>query len=271
MGSLLKGGLAQIQGNTKIVFLLKKLTTMKQGRYICNTLKAIRKEIAKANDIKYEPRECTHEGDCAGTCPACEAEVRYLEGELGKRRRMGRKVAVAGIAVGMVGLTSSCIGRIFQPTAGETADPRLGEPVDSQMLTVDTVRHAAEIPDESELMGEVPMTIVDTIRPVKADEDVLDGIVEEHPVYPGGDKAMLEYLKANLQMPDECVQGRVVVSFLIDSLGNISEARVTKSLSEACDREALRLVNAMPRWEPGKQLGRPVNTRYTIPITFRAE
>lgn len=243
---------------------------MKQGRRICNTLKAIRKEIAKANDIKYEPRECHHEGECAGTCPACEAEVRYLEGELGKRRRMGRKVAVAGIAVGMVGLTSSCIGRIFQPTAGRIAyDATMGESVDSQMLAVDTVRHAAEIPDESELMGEV--TIVDTIRPVKADEDVLDGIVEESPVYPGGDKAMLEYLKANLQMPDECVQGRVVVSFLVDSLGNISEARVVRSLSEACDKEALRLVNAMPRWEPGKQLGRPVNTRYSIPITFRAE
>ena len=88
---------------------------MKRGRQTCNTLKAIRKQIAEANEIEYEPRECTHEGECAGTCPACEAEVRYLESELIKRKGLGKKVAVAGIAMGMAGLGSCGIGKIIQP------------------------------------------------------------------------------------------------------------------------------------------------------------
>ena len=79
---------------------------MTNGRHTCNTLKGIRKQIADANEIKYEPIDCTHEGECAGTCPACEAEVRYLESELIKRKGLGKKVAVAGIAMGMAGLSS---------------------------------------------------------------------------------------------------------------------------------------------------------------------
>ena len=51
---------------------------MKRGKYVCKTLKEIRKQVADANGIDYEPTECTHEGDCAGTCPRCEQEVRYI-------------------------------------------------------------------------------------------------------------------------------------------------------------------------------------------------
>lgn len=96
---------------------------MKRGKKVCETLKTIRKQIADANDIKYEPKECHHEGDCAGTCPACEAEVRYLESELSMRRKLGKAVAVVGISAGLAGLTSSChlIGN--QPTAGMPMEP----------------------------------------------------------------------------------------------------------------------------------------------------
>ena len=79
---------------------------MKRGKKTCNTLKAIRKQIADANNIHYEPRECQHEGDCQGTCPACEAEVRYLERELDLRRKLGKAVAVVGISAGLAGLTA---------------------------------------------------------------------------------------------------------------------------------------------------------------------
>ena len=72
---------------------------MSKGKDICKTLKRIRKEVADANEIVYKPRECHHQGPCSGTCPACEAEVRYLEQQLSLRQRLGKAVAVAGIAM----------------------------------------------------------------------------------------------------------------------------------------------------------------------------
>ena len=78
---------------------------MARGKSICSVLKTIRKQIADANDIKYEPRECHYEGECRGTCPACEAEVRYIERELNIRRQLGKAVAVVGISAGLSALS----------------------------------------------------------------------------------------------------------------------------------------------------------------------
>ena len=72
---------------------------MKKGKRTCEILKDVRRKVAQENDIPLAERECTHEGDCRGTCPYCEAEVRYLERELSKRRALGKAVTVAGIAV----------------------------------------------------------------------------------------------------------------------------------------------------------------------------
>ena len=120
-------------------------------------------------------------------------------------------------------------------------------------------------------MGEPPIITTDSIRPVKSDEKVLDGIVEEMPQFPGGDEALLEYMRKNIQYPDECMQGRVVVSFTVEKDGSISGAKVVKSVSQGADKEALRMVNNMPKWIPGKQLGVPVSTKYTLPVIFRLE
>ncbi|MDD7317673.1 MAG: hypothetical protein SOZ80_06900 [Prevotella sp.] len=81
---------------------------MNVGKNICNTLKTIRKKIADANGIEYEPAECGFKGDCAGTCPACEQEVRYLEKQLDLRRMMGKAVTIAGISTGIASLSSCC-------------------------------------------------------------------------------------------------------------------------------------------------------------------
>ena len=71
---------------------------MKRGKKICDALKEVRMQVAKANDIKYAPTECHHEGDCAGTCPKCESEVRWLEQQLQLRRQLGKAVAVVGVS-----------------------------------------------------------------------------------------------------------------------------------------------------------------------------
>ena len=99
---------------------------MKRGKKICKTLKDIRREIAKANDIEYEPRECKHEGDCMGTCPACEAEVRYLERQLDLRRKLGKAVAVVGISAGLAGL-AACGSK--KAVASEDIPHLQGDPV----------------------------------------------------------------------------------------------------------------------------------------------
>ena len=81
---------------------------MKRGVKICETLKSVRKKIAEANNICYEPRECNHKGDCIGTCPACEAEVKYVESELSLRKQMGEAIRIAGVAAGIGALAISC-------------------------------------------------------------------------------------------------------------------------------------------------------------------
>ena len=74
---------------------------MNKGKSTCKFLKDIRRRIADANGIRYAPKECNYEGECKGTCPACEAEVRYLEGELKRKQRNGFAIKVGGIAAGL--------------------------------------------------------------------------------------------------------------------------------------------------------------------------
>ena len=80
---------------------------MKHGKHICNTLKAIRLDIARANGIVYAPRECHHEGDCSGTCPACENEMRYLEREIARRRSNGKAALIAGVSLGLMSISAT--------------------------------------------------------------------------------------------------------------------------------------------------------------------
>ncbi len=79
---------------------------MNNGKAICKTLKEIRLQVAQANGIDYEPARCDNEADCAGTCPQCEHEVRYLERQLTLRRRLGKAIQLAGIGVSLAALTA---------------------------------------------------------------------------------------------------------------------------------------------------------------------
>ena len=88
---------------------------MKHGKHICEQLKAIRLDIARANGIKYAPRECHHEGDCSGTCPACESEMRYLEREIARRRSLGKAAIVAGVSLGLMSLSATSCDQLKRP------------------------------------------------------------------------------------------------------------------------------------------------------------
>ncbi len=85
-----------------------------KGKKICNILKDIRKKIANDNNIEYNPKECTHKGECMGTCPACEQEVRYIENELFKLKMANKTIILAGAAALTLSSMTSCNSRPFQ-------------------------------------------------------------------------------------------------------------------------------------------------------------
>ena len=104
------------------------------------------------------------------------------------------------------------------------------------------------------------------------EEDVFM-VVEDGPEYPGGTEALLAFLKANINYPKSCkdekIQGRVIVSFVVEKDGRVSNAKVKVPLFPDCDKEAVRGIMAMPKWKPGKNMGKPVRCFYVVPVTFR--
>ena len=107
-----------------------------------------------------------------------------------------------------------------------------------------------------------------------AKENVFD-VVEHMPEFPGGMKEMMNYLSTNIHYPEAAhkagIQGRVVVNFIVEADGTISNANVVRSVSEELDAEAIRVVQNMPKWKPGMQNGKTVRVKYNIPISFRLD
>lgn len=95
----------------------------KDGKNICSQLKEIRRRVADENNIPLEQHDCTYEGDCDGTCPRCEAEVKYLEQELHRRMTIGKVAAVAGVALSMAAFTSCTEGKVEEPLTGDIYIP----------------------------------------------------------------------------------------------------------------------------------------------------
>ncbi len=106
------------------------------------------------------------------------------------------------------------------------------------------------------------------------EEDVFM-VVEESPEFPGGINALMGYLRDNMVVPDSCwennIQGRVLVTFIVEKDGSITKPVVVKSVHPILDAEALRLVSAMPKWKPGRQNGEVQRVKYTIPVNFRKD
>lgn len=100
-------------------------------------------------------------------------------------------------------------------------------------------------------------------------------VVEQMPQFPGGPAALMQFLSQNVKYPEEAyqkgTQGRVIVTFVVEKDGSITEARVVRSIEPLLDKEALRVINSMPNWNPGTQNGEPVRVKYTVPITFRLQ
>lgn len=97
--------------------------------------------------------------------------------------------------------------------------------------------------------------------------------VEQMPDYPGGMQAMIEFLQTNMKYPEDAakqkVEGRVMVQFVVETDGSVSDVHVAKQVFPSLDAEAVRVVQAMPKWTPGKEKGKVVRVKYNLPIVFR--
>ena len=124
---------------------------------------------------------------------------------------------------------------------------------------------------------EIAIGVIDNVPSGVAEKEEPDprvfDVVEQMPKFPGGDNGLMTFLKNTIKYPEAAEkagkQGRVVVTFVVNTDGSISDAKVARSVSEELDAEALRVINAMPKWTPGKQNGKDVRVKFTLPVTFK--
>ena len=106
----------------------------------------------------------------------------------------------------------------------------------------------------------------------KQEIDPVFTVCEESAEYIGGQKALVEFLDANMKYPpiamENGLEGRVYLSFIVEKDGSLSKIKIIRSISKECDEEAIRLVKLMPKWKPAKQRGEPVRHEYNLPINF---
>lgn len=156
----------------------------------------------------------------------------------------------------------------------------LEEQIIETLVVVDDDKEVKGINIDSEATEktQTKTTIVDVVvAPVVVEEEyvapVSFAVVEEKPEYPGGDAAMLQFIKDNIVYPPTAkeigIQGRVYVQFVVDKNGNVTQVKTAKSVDPYLDAEAERVVKKMPAWSPGKQRGKSVPVTYMLPINFK--
>ena len=119
--------------------------------------------------------------------------------------------------------------------------------------------------------------IEEYVAPEVIEEEVVEQeifqIVEEMPAFPGGEKALLEYVAKNIKYPqiarETGIQGRVFVGFVVEPDGSVSNVKILRGIGGGCDEEAMRVIKSLPKWKPGKQRGKAVRVSYQIPVVFK--
>jgi protein TonB len=164
-------------------------------------------------------------------------------------------------------------------TEHEPPPPPPPPPPQEIITELEIVADDAEIEHELEISAEVSIhdVIEAYVAPEGGDEELYDEeeifqIVEEQPSFPGGEEARLRWLSNNIRYPaiarESGIQGTVFIQFVVERDGSITDARVVRGIGGGCDEEALRAVQNMPRWTPGKQRSRPVRVLFMMPVRF---
>lgn len=147
-----------------------------------------------------------------------------------------------------------------------------------ELLNTKTAIGSFDVKGNDEANGQVlkaQEAIAQPEPPKQEEENKVFDVVEQMPSFPGGNSALMEYLGKNVKYPvvaqENGVQGRVVVSFVVERDGSVTDVKVAKSVDPSLDREAARVVGSMPRWIPGKQNGSAVRVKYNVPVAFRLQ
>lgn len=200
-----------------------------KGKQICSYLKSVRREVAAANGIDWEIPECTFEGECPGTCPRCESEVRQLESELSRRKSLSQRVAIIGVAAGLA-LSGMSVA------SAQTVD------------TSDSTQY-------EDMVGEIDDFV--STQQIRAyfpgGMDSLYRYLAANLKYP----------------TDREVKGVVLTEFVVDEKGKVCDVTILKGLDPETDEMVKEVLLAMPPWSPGKAEGKPRKNTFQLPITFK--
>lgn len=164
-------------------------------------------------------------------------------------------------------------------TRQEEVKPPPPPPPPKAMDIINIVEDDVEINEELELLdsefdenAEIEFQEVEVEEEVVEEETEVFMIVEQMPVFPGGDEALRRFLATEVKYPviaqENGIQGRVFVSFVINKNGEVTDVKVARPFDPNLDKEAVRVVKSMPKWQPGMQRGRAVRVSYTVPINF---
>ena len=152
-----------------------------------------------------------------------------------------------------------------------------------QVTQIQVVEDDVEVEDEIDINAEVDQDEVleeyEYEAPEIEEEEIVEAeifkVVEEMPEFPGGAAKMMEYIQKNIKYPmmarESDIQGRVFVNFVVEPDGSITNVTVMRGIGGGCDEEALRVVQSMPNWKPGKQRGSAVRCSFTVPIIFKLQ
>ena len=147
-----------------------------------------------------------------------------------------------------------------------------------QLMETKTAIGTFDVKGNDDANGEVlkaKEVITQPEPPKHVEENKVFDVVEQMPSFPGGPQALLQYLNSNVKYPvvaqENGVQGRVVISFVVEKDGSVTDVQVAKSVDPSRDKEAQRVVKSMPHWIPGKQNGSAVRVKYVVPVSFKLQ
>ena len=207
-------------------------------------------------------------------------EISALNQPKKKEAKVERKVQVEEKKEVVKEVKSSI--KFTAPVIKKDADVKPEEEMKTQdqIMQTNTAIGALDVKGNSDQGEILKVTQRVETEPVKAEpkpevENKVFDVVEQMPSFPGGPSALMQYLSSNIKYPvvaqENGVQGRVVVSFVVERDGSITDVQVARSVDPSLDREAQRVVRNMPRWIPGKQNGQAVRVKYNVPVAFRLQ
>ena len=179
-------------------------------------------------------------------------------------------LAAAGVSLGTTQAMDITENKNIEGPQKQKEEPKV-ETITIVEDASDVITIVDDVMDAAEWVDLEDSEIIEVEEEPEEEETYM--VVETPPVFPGGTDSLMSFLRKNVKYPKICrennIQGRVIVTFVVNKDGSVVEPEVVKKVHPALDQEALRVISLMPNWKPGTQRGKPVKVKYTVPINFR--